>query len=308
MRGEVTAAGGRDRATIVARVLVSIVTPSFQQGRFIERTLESVRRQRDAATIEHIVMDGGSTDGTLEILERWRDRITFSSGPDDGQTAAINAGMSSARGEILAYLNSDDVYYDGAVAAAVDTFERDPSADIVYGDADFIDADDRVLKPYPTEPWSLERLKLVCFLCQPAVFFRRRVLERFGPFDARLRYCMDYEYWLRLGIIGLNFRYIPVRLAASRVHSATKTVRSPHAVHIEINDMLKRHIGRIPDNWLSNYAYSVLDERRARETSRHYLARVALHSVRAAFRWNGVPSFSLLRMLAWSVLHGYALD
>jgi hypothetical protein len=102
--------------TIFIQVLVSVITPSYQQGRFIERTLESVWRQNRgtlAGAIEHIVMDGGSTDGTVEILERWGDRISFSTGPDGGQAAAINAGMAMARGGILAYLNSDDVYYDG---------------------------------------------------------------------------------------------------------------------------------------------------------------------------------------------------
>ncbi len=286
-------------------MLVSIVTPSYQQGAFIERTLESVRRQRDATPheIEHIVMDGGSTDGTMEILERWRDRISFSTGKDGGQTAAINAGLALARGEVLAYLNSDDVYYDGAVAAAVDAFERDPSVSVVYGDADFIDVADRFLRPYPTEEWSLERLKLVCFLAQPAVFFRRSVIEQFGPFDASLHHCMDYEYWLRLGLHGVRFRHIPIRLAATRVHPAAKTVRSPREAHVEVNDMLARHLGSVPDNWLANYGYAVLDGRgRAREASRAYLARVALLSVGAAFRWNGLPSVSLLRSLASSIV------
>src|SRR5205814_1489965 len=155
--------------------------PSLQQGRFIERTLESVRRQN--APVEHIVMDGGSTDGTVEILERWSDRISFTTGPDGGQTAAINTGLAVSRGEIVGDLNSDDVYRDGAVAAAVAAFARDPSADVVYGDADHVDAEDRLIGAYPTEEWSLDRLKLVCFLCQPAVFLRRRVLQRFGMFD-----------------------------------------------------------------------------------------------------------------------------
>ncbi|HXH90586.1 MAG TPA: glycosyltransferase family 2 protein, partial [Thermoanaerobaculia bacterium] len=199
---------------------VSIVTPSLQQGQFIERTLASVWRQNCgglAGEIEHIVMDGGSTDGTVEILERWQDRISFSTGPDGGQSAAINAGLAMAGGDILAYLNSDDVYCDGAVAAVVAAFEADPSVDVVYGDADFVDCDDRIIARYPTEEWSPERLKLVCFLCQPAVFFRRRVLEQFGPFNANLRYCMDYEYWLRLAARGVRFQHIPVTVAASRI-------------------------------------------------------------------------------------------
>jgi glycosyltransferase involved in cell wall biosynthesis len=289
----------------LSQVLVSVVTPSYQQGRFIERTLESVLGQHQpAGTIEHIVMDGGSTDGTVEILERWRERISFASGPDDGQTAAVNAGLAMARGEILAYLNSDDVYREGAVAAALAAFERDPSADVVYGDADFIDADDRFIRPYPTEEWSLQRLALVCFLCQPAVFFRRRVFEQFGPLDATLHYCMDYEYWLRLGLRGARFLHIPVRLAGSRLHPEAKTLRSPKEAHTEINDMLEKHIGKIPDSWCSNYAYAVLDGRGlARSTRRDYLARVALLAVGAAFRWNGFPSMSLLRTLTGSLLH-----
>ncbi len=253
-------------------------------------------------------MDGGSTDDTLAILERWRDRITYTSGPDAGQTAAINAGLARARGEIVAYLNSDDVYYDGALASVLEAFRRHPDADVVYGDADLIDAEDRVLRRYPTEEWSLERLKLVCYLCQPAVFVRRRVIDRFGPFDANLHYCMDYEYWLRLGHLGLRFHRIPVRLAASRLHPDTKTLGAPREVHVEINDMLKRYVPKIPDNWLSNYAYAVLDARgAARATGRDYLAQVALLALGAAFRWNGFPSLTLLRRLAGSVLRGSAL-
>lgn len=284
-------------------MLVSIVTPSYQQGRFIERTLESVARQ--GGDVEHIVMDGGSTDGTAAILERWRDRISFSSDPDGGQAAAINAGIARARGEVLAYLNSDDVYYEGAIAAAVDAFERNPSADVVYGDAVHIDADDRVVGTYPVEEWSIERLKMVCFLCQPAVFFRRRVIEQFGPFDARLNYCMDYEYWLRLGLRGARFVHLPMRLAASRIHDATKTRTYPRETHTEINDMLRRTIGSVPDNWLWNYAHAVLDARGiARSTDRIYLLRAALLTFAAAFRWNGFPSMSLIRGTGSWFVHG----
>ncbi|MGA8809792.1 MAG: glycosyltransferase family 2 protein [Thermoanaerobaculia bacterium] len=284
-------------------MLVSIVTPSYQQGRFIERTLESVARQ--GGDVEHIVMDGASTDGTVEILERWRDRISFSSARDGGQTAAINAGIARARGEVLAYLNSDDVYYEGAVAAAIEAFERNPSADVVYGDAVHIDADDRIVGAYSTEEWSIDRLKLVCYLCQPAVFFRRRVIERFGPFDARLNYCMDYEYWLRLGMRGARFVHIPLRLAASRVHETTKTRSRPREAHTEINNMLRDTIGHVPDNWLWNYAHAVLDGRGlARSTDRSYLLRAALLSAAAAFRWNGIPSISLLRGTGSWFVHG----
>ncbi|HUJ14557.1 MAG TPA: glycosyltransferase family 2 protein [Thermoanaerobaculia bacterium] len=289
-------------------MLLSVVTPSYQQGRFLERTLESVWAQNRgslAGAIEHIVMDGGSTDGTLEILSRWNGRISFTSERDGGQAAAINAGLARASGEILAYLNSDDVYYRDAAAAAVAAFERDPSADVVYGDAELIDDADRCIGHYPTEDWSIERLKVFCFLCQPAVFFRRRVFEQFGPFDARLAYSMDYEYWLRLGMRGVRFVHIPVRLAASRVHPATKTRRRPAEAVEETNTMLEKYLGRVPDSWLWNYAYAVQDQRGiARTSSLGYLTRVALLSIGAAFRWNGYPSISLVRTLASWLVRG----
>jgi glycosyltransferase involved in cell wall biosynthesis len=280
--------------------LVSVVTPSFQQGPFIERTLESVRLQNQGdleGRIEHIVMDGGSTDGTVQILERWRDRITFRSGPDRGQTAAINAGLAMASGEILAYLNSDDIYYPGAVAAAMEVFAADPSIDVVYGNGDHIDAEDRVLGAYPTEEWALERLKRTCFLCQPAVFVRRRVLDRFGPLDASLHYCMDYEYWLRLGLGGARFAHLPVTLAGSRLHGATKTGRRQVEVHTEINGMLTKQLGAVPDTWFWSYAHALLGRRGIRPgTSYAYLPCAALLTIAAALRWNGMPPWSLLRM------------
>src|SRR5258708_31658368 len=251
-------------------------------------------------------MDGGSTDGSRQILDRWSDRLSFSSEPDGGQTAAINAGLAMARGEILAYLNSDDVHYEGAIASARSVFANDPSADVVYGDADRIDAEDRLIGPYPTEEWSFERLKLVCFLCQPAVFFRRRVLERFGPFDPKLNYCMDYEYWLRLGRGGARFVHLPVKLAATPMHPAAKTLGSTVQAHAEVNDMLKERLGMIPDNWFSNYAYAVLDGRGIpRGTSPEYFIRIARLTVGAAVRWNGLPTVTLLRMVASSFRHGW---
>ena len=154
-----------------------------------------------------------------------------------------------------------------------------------------------------TPAWSLERLKLICYLCQPAVFFRRRVLQRFGMLDPRLHYCMDYEYWLRLAMGGARFVHVPMKLAASRLHAETKTLGRPREAHAEINDMLRERLGFVPDNWLSNYAYAVLDGRGiARATTLPYTARHALLTLRAAFRWAGFPSLSLLRMIASSFL------
>lgn len=239
---------------------VSVVTPSFNQGTFIERTIASVAAQ-SGVDVEHRVYDGGSTDGTVAILERFGRAVRWVSEPDAGQADAVNKGLREADGEVIGWLNSDDVYYPGALARAAAFLEAHPDVDVVYGAADHIDRDDRVLEPYPTEPWSFGRLKDRSFICQPAAFFRRRVLDRHGLLDTSLRYCMDYEYWLRLGRNGARFAYLEEELAGSRLHPDTKTLGERVAVHAEINDMLKRTLGRVPRRWLVNYAYAQVRER-----------------------------------------------
>ena len=176
---------------------LTIITPSFNQAQFIRRTIESVLSQGVTA-LEYLVFDGGSTDSTAEILREYAGKLTAVIEPDAGQADAVNKGLARATGAVIGWLNSDDVYYPGACARALEVFESYPDVDVVYGGADHIDKDDRVIEPYYSEPFTYERLKDVCFLCQPAVFFRRSVVDRYGPLETGLRYCMDYEYWLRI--------------------------------------------------------------------------------------------------------------
>ncbi|MBI2805966.1 MAG: glycosyltransferase [Planctomycetes bacterium] len=222
--------------------LVSVVTPSFNQGRFLRRTIESVLGQ-DYPRLEYLVFDGGSSDESVEILRTYGDRFFWRSGPDGGQSDAINRGLGRAQGEILAYLNSDDVLLPGAITTIVEYFRQHPEWDLVYGNAGHIDEADGYLGAYPTAPYSFERLVQDCCICQPAAFWRRAVVERIGPFDESLHYAMDYEYWMRLDRAGGRLAHVPEFLACSRTHAATKTLSARLNVYREILQVSRRHAG-----------------------------------------------------------------
>jgi glycosyltransferase involved in cell wall biosynthesis len=202
--------------------LVSIVTPSYNQGRFLRRTIESVLQQT-YPHIEYRVCDGGSTDDSVAILKSYGDRIWWVSEKDRGQSHAINKGLAHARGEILAYLNSDDVLLPRAVEQAVGWFQERPHCDVVYGDAYYTDEEDRLLEPYPTEDYSFEKLLEICYICQPATFWRARIARRVGPFDESLDYTMDYDYWLRIDRAGGVIEYLDEVLAYTRFYRQAKS-------------------------------------------------------------------------------------
>src|SRR5260221_5182854 len=204
---------------------VSVVTPSYNQGRFLERTIHSVLSQEGCGPIQYLVMDGGSRDESVELLRRHGDAVEWVSEKDRGQADAVNKGLARATGAIIGWLNSDDIYYPGAIRTAREYFEAHPAADLVYGEANHIDEQDAVIEPYPTEDWDFERLKERCFLCQPAVFFRRREVERFGPLDAARQYSLDYEYWLRLGAGRARLARVLALRAGSRPARVHKTPR-----------------------------------------------------------------------------------
>jgi glycosyltransferase involved in cell wall biosynthesis len=229
---------GRNREEIVTEELplVSIVTPSYNQAHFLEETILSVLNQ-DYPNVEYIVIDGGSTDGSVDIIRKYEDRLAhWVSEPDEGQSDAINKGWRCARGDILAYLNSDDTYLPGALRTVVQYLQNYPRVDMVYGYLNWIDEGGRVT--WTTEPstdFDLDSLIYYAFFIpQPTVFFRKHVLDKVGMLDTSLYYCMDTDLWHR---IGMNFtvRGIPTAIANFRTHLASKT----HNVSPDF--MMERH-------------------------------------------------------------------
>jgi len=240
--------------------LVSVITPSFQGARFIECTIQSVLDQ-DYPRVEYLVMDGGSTDGTLAILQRYRDRLSWFSGPDGGAAAAINSGFARTSGSIVAWLNADDAYEPGAISAAVAGLALAPGAAAVYGEGVWIDEGDQPLERYPTAmPFEAVGLARECFLCQPTVFMRREALQTAGGLDASLHYAFDYDLWIRLSRVG-PFSAIPVRLARSRMHRENKTLGARKQVFQENIRVLRRHYGYVPVNWVYGYLSFLRDGR-----------------------------------------------
>jgi len=202
---------------------ISVVMPSFNQGSFIEAAIRSVLLQ-GYEDLELIVVDGGSTDETVEILRKYEPWLTFwVSEPDAGQADALYKGFARSTGEVLAWLNSDDMYCPGALDAVGLCYRQHPDSGLVYGDCEVIDAEGVVTDTIRGEAGDLERLLTRNIVPQPSAFFSRRAFDRAGGIDSGLHFIMDYELWIRMMLRGEVFRYLPVCLSRFRWYRVSKS-------------------------------------------------------------------------------------
>lgn len=228
---------------------VSVITPSYNQAKFIRMTIDSVLSQ-NYPNLEYIVMDGGSTDGTVEILKSYGKRIQWVSKKDKGQSDAINRGLKMATGEIVSYLNSDDLYKKESLLEVGNFFQKNPQYYFLSGKCDVIDEKGNIIDNFITlyKNFFLRHLSkknvlsIINFISQPATFWRKEVISKIGFFDQKLDYAMDYDYWLRT-IKIYKLGYIDRYLASYRIHSQSKSGSNFAALLAEGYQVSKSHSG-----------------------------------------------------------------
>jgi len=285
--------------------LVSVVTPSYNAARYLTETIESVISQ-DYPRIEHIVMDGGSTDATPQILDRYRGRLQYFTGKDKGPSDAAHRGFQKANGEIFVWLNADDVFLPGAVRAAAQYLAYHPEIDVVYGEGNWIDENGRVICRYPTLPFDSAVLERDCFICQPAAYIRASSYRQCG-LDPDINLPFDYDLWIRMAKRGFRFASIPQYLAGSRMHRGAKTINQREDVFQASIRLLKRHYGYVPFSWVFGYTAYHMDGRdqffeALRPSLRKYLAALPMglrlnpsRRVRFLGEWLAAPLGGLRR-------------
>ena len=284
---------------------ISVVTPSYNQASFVGETIESVLSQEGDFEVEYFVMDGGSTDGSVEVIRRYADLVTadgvaprcrgitmhWVSEPDEGQAAAINAGLRRATGDVLSYINSDDLYFPGAFQRVVEVFAGDPAADFVHGDGDVIDQAGARQWEWLSRPYNHAVMTSYHFLwndftnyiMQQATFWRRRVRQRIGDFDPAFHFAMDAEYWIRAGASGLRLRHLPEKLGKFRMIEGTKSFSSPTAFWEDYLEIFRRYRSGPLGDFFAFYYYNL---------ARQYggdLSRAVKEGAQVFQRWGDLP-------------------
>jgi glycosyltransferase involved in cell wall biosynthesis len=222
-------------------MLISIVTPSYNQARFLEQTIKSVLSQ-DYPRMEYLIVDGGSTDGSQNLIKKYEKKLAWwVSEKDRGQTDAINKGFAHARGDILAWINSDDTYEPGALTAAVAYLQDHPEVGMVYGDCNFIDETGKVIGKFNSAQTNYRLLRQgYAHIPQQTMFFRADLWKQVGPLDPSFYFAMDYDLWTRISA-RTEIKYVPQTWANFRLHGSGKTILAddrcwPEMVRVHYRD------------------------------------------------------------------------
>ena len=233
--------------------LVSIITPSYNQVQFLEKTIESVLAQ-DYPNLEYIIVDGDSTDGSKELIQRYEKEITaWISEPDQGQSEAINKGFELANGEIFAWLNSDDQYYPWAIEQAVDYLLKSSEVGMVYGDTDIIDENGQVIGMFNAQQTNYQRLlRGGVYIPQPAAFWYSDLYRKVGALDTSYYFAMDYDLWVRFAK-NAEIRYIPQLWSSFRIHGHGKTMMSDDRCWPEMRRVYQREGGGLFSLFMGKY-------------------------------------------------------
>lgn len=247
---------------------MAVATPSFNQAEFLGRTAASVLDQR-YPTLDYVVQDGASTDGTADVLARLEGNgARVWSEPDSGQAEAINRGLSRTTGEIMGWLNSDDILLPGALQVVGEVFERHPEVDVVYGHRIIIDSHDREIGRWIMPAHDSEVLTWADYIPQETMFWRRTLWDRVGGLDESFRFALDWDLLLRFRDAGARFHRIPRFLGGFRVHESQKTSAEIESVGVhEMQRLRTRCVGR------------PVSQREVSENVRPYLAKASLYSL-----------------------------
>lgn len=245
-----------NKAQIGSGPLVTVAVPSFNQGRYLAAALDSILTQD--LPMEIFVADGGSTDGSVDIIERYAPRLAgWRSHRDAGQSAAINEGIARGTAPYVCWLNSDDLFEPGGLHALLQALDADPALPAVYGRA--WNLDDRTGRKWPVwvQPFDERRLALRCIISQPATLMRRSCWEAVGGIDESLHMSMDYDLWWRLYKSSGPLGFVDAFVAVNREHDATKTRNNRSRHYREAMAVVARHYGSVPLKWWLAQPYAV---------------------------------------------------
>lgn len=224
--------------------LVSIIIPSYNQARFLEFTIQSILEQ-DYPNLEILLVDGGSTDGSVDIIRRYADRFAWwVSEKDKGHADALNKGFARAKGEIIAWLNSDDTYYPGAISDAVRILQENPDVGLVYADADLTDENGKIIGRFASRQTDYKKLlRGSVHIPQATTFFRADLYRQVGALSLSLFFAFDYDLWVRLSKVS-RLLYVPHRWATFRLHDEGKSVKNDDRCYPDMLKVYERERGK----------------------------------------------------------------